>query len=357
MKSGFLTAFLAGLLYLSLVGSSGNAMADDTHRLYNLCRDWKFELGDNQRWADPKFDDSRWSEIEVPSSWEEEGYPGYDGYAWYRIHFTALSDWESNDLFLDLGAVDDVDETYLNGQLIGTMGGFPPNYSTAYNFSRHYPIPYDLLRPNGDNVIAVRVYDNQGSGGIISGRIGIYENRYSVDSDLRLPAVWKFKTGDEAEWKEESYDDKDWKNVRVPAYWETQGFRDYDGYAWYRVKFKVPSSFSEQDLIALVGKIDDFDETYLNGVRIGHTGYMPTTPVRRTDSDEYTQLRAYMIPSGVVHFDKDNVLAVRVYDCWQGGGLYEGPIGLVTRQHYAKYHRAVRNFGRWFEDLIDRIFN
>lgn len=40
-----------------------------------------------------------------------------------------------------------------------------------------------------------------------------------------------------------------------------------------------------------------------------------------TNSDEYSQMRAYMIPDGLVRFDGKNVLAVRVYDCWQGGGI------------------------------------
>ena len=357
MNSRVMSFLLAGLICFVVAGSSVKAYADDTHRIYNLRGDWKFQLGDNKRWSDPKFDDSQWSDIEVPATWEDEGYPGYDGYAWYRVHFTASSDWENEDLFVDLGRIDDADETYLNGQLIGTMGTMPPEYSTAYDSYRRYPIAYGLLRPNEDNVIAVRVYDNGGVGGIVDGRIGIYENRYSVDPDLRFPGVWKFKTGDNLDWKAEAFDDSDWKTVRVPAYWETQGYKDYDGYAWYRTKFVVPSDFSDEDLIALLGKIDDYDEVYLNGERIGHTGYMPTRPVHRTESDEYSQSRAYMIPSGVLHIGGNNVIAVRVYDCWQGGGIYEGPLGIVTRDHYAKYHRTVRHVSRWFQDLIDDLFN
>lgn len=357
MESRVLIDSLTALLFTLAAIPVGNVRAEDTRRLLNLRGDWKFELGDNSRWADPKFDDSRWSEIYVPSQWEDEGYPGYDGYAWYRKHFTASDDWQSKDLLLDLGMIDDVDEAYVNGQLVGSMGSFPPDYSTAYNVQRRYPIPYDILKLGDDNVIAVRVYDDGGVGGITNGRVGIYERRHRVYPDITLPATWKFRTGDNMEWKEINYDDRDWKDVHVPAYWETQGFKDYDGYAWYRVTFRVPAEYEDRSLIALVGKIDDFDEVYLNGERIGRTGPMPKYGMHHTDSDEYLQMRAYSIPAGLVLPGKENVLAVRVYDCWQGGGIYEGPVGIVTKQHYVKSQRTIWRVKDWFENLFDDIFN
>ncbi len=33
------------------------------------------------------FDDSKWDKITVPSSWENQGFRGYNGYAWYRVSF------------------------------------------------------------------------------------------------------------------------------------------------------------------------------------------------------------------------------------------------------------------------------
>jgi len=347
---------MPALFFLLVLTLSGSAKSEERHRLLNLRGDWKFELGDNARWADPKFDDRKWSEVYVPSSWEDEGYPDYDGYAWYRVHLTGSDNWQSKDLVLDLGTIDDVDETFINGEMVGSTGSFPPDYATAYNVERVYSIPPGVLKPGEDNVIAVRVYDDQLSGGIIDGRVGIYERRYDTNPDLRLPAVWKFKTGDDMDWKEVNFDDKNWKSINVPAYWENQGFKNYDGYAWYRTKFNVPSDYQDRNLIFLVGKIDDFDEVYLNGQRIGRTGPMPKYDMHRPDSDEYLRTRAYTIPSGLLRPGAENVLAVRVYDCWQGGGIYEGPIGIVTKQHYVKYHRTARAVEGWFENLFDDIF-
>ncbi|HUI29635.1 MAG TPA: beta galactosidase jelly roll domain-containing protein [Candidatus Acidoferrales bacterium] len=356
MKSLMLGSFLAVFLSSS-VYSVAIARTDENHRLYNLRGEWKFQLGDNPHWAEPNLNDDRWDEIYVPSTWEDEGYPGYDGFAWYRKHFDASSRWMSKDLILDVGMIDDADEVYVNGELVGSMGSFPPNFVTAYNVRRSYPIPQGLLKPDGDNVIAVRVYDDHGVGGITDGPVGIYEREYLVHPDISLPSMWKFRTGDNMEWKGVAYDDSDWKNVSVPAYWETQGFKDYDGYAWYRVKFNVPADFQDEDLILLVGKVDDFDETYLNGERVGRTGPMPKYEMDRPDGDEYDQMRAYMIPAGLLQPGKDNVLAVRVYDCWLGGGIYDGPIGITTRHHYQRDRHWYRRVENWFDRIIEDIFN
>jgi hypothetical protein len=354
MRSLTRTILLALILF---IGTFAAVRADENHRLRNLKGEWKFRLGDNLKWADPKLNDNRWDEIYVPATWEDEGYPGYDGYAWYRKHFNVPSDWKTKDLFLELGMIDDVDEVYVNGQLIGSTGSFPPAYSSAYDVQRSYSIPQEVLESNKDNVIAVRVFDDHGVGGIANGSVGIYEHDYLVHPDLRFPAMWKFNTGDDPEWKEAAYDDHGWKAVRVPAYWEAQGFMDYDGYAWYRVKFRVPANYSDQNLILLVGKIDDFDETYLNGERVGRTGPMPKYKMDRPDGNEYEQTRTYMIPVGLLQRGKENVLAVRVYDCWRGGGIYDGPIGITTRQRYLKDRHWRRHVENWFDRVINEAFD
>jgi hypothetical protein len=353
MTSLLSKVFLTALFFVSCLTTA--VSANENHRLRSFRGDWKFKLGDNMQWADPKLDDSRWDEIYVPARWEDEGYPGYDGYAWYRRHFDASSSWMSKDLLLEMGKIDDVDEVYVNGQLIGSMGSFPPDYSSAYNTRRSYPIPQGLLNPDEDNVIAVRVYDDQQVGGITNGPVGIYEREYLIHPDFNLPSVWKFKTGDNMDWKGVAYDDSNWKTVRLPAYWEAQGFKDYDGYAWYRVKFQVPSDYDDEDLILLVGKIDDFDETYLNGERVGRMGRMPEEKMDYPHSDAYKQLRAYMIPSGLLQPGKDNVIAVRVYDCWRGGGIYDGPIGITTRRHYLRDKDWYRHVENWFDRIIDDL--
>ncbi|MCK4690024.1 MAG: beta galactosidase jelly roll domain-containing protein [Candidatus Marinimicrobia bacterium] len=133
---------------------------------------WLFKLGDDSTWLKIGYNDSSWYSIKVPSFWEDQDYEGYDGYAWYRYHFSLDSSViEQDSLILVLGRIDDVDETFLNGEKIGATGAFPPNYSTAWNTNRFYSIPNGILQTQ--NVLAVKVYDESFEGGIYKGPLKI----------------------------------------------------------------------------------------------------------------------------------------------------------------------------------------
>ncbi|HVN48502.1 MAG TPA: beta galactosidase jelly roll domain-containing protein [Bacteroidota bacterium] len=315
------------------------AMAEEWKSVLDLRGKWKFELGDDAKRASVSYNDSKWDEIFVPSPWEDEGYPGYDGYAWYRKHFRLPQGAEKKELYLRLGCVDDVSEIFLNGEQIGSMGCFPPDFLTAYNVEIVIAVPRNLLNVAGDNVIAVRVYDDQLAGGIVQGKIGLYESSERISPEISLLGRWQFKTGDVPQWAGASFDDRSWKKIFVPAYWESQGYPHYDGMAWYRYHFQVPSWCAEKTLVLLLGKIDDLDETYINGVQVGRTGKMLSDPLRSRHENEYSEFRAYTIPAGVLKPGSENIIAVRVFDGGGWGGIYEGPIGITTRERYKEWKK------------------
>lgn len=148
---------------------------DNTIRLPAV---WKFSTGDDPAWKNVQFDDSHWNDIPVPAQWEEAGYPNYDGFVWYRAKFTLPDNWKHAPVMLSLGKIDDCDQTYVNGTLVGQTGTMPPEYNTEWTAFRTYKIPDNLVNRNGENTIAVRVYDGGGPGGI-----------YSI-SPVHLPSVW-----------------------------------------------------------------------------------------------------------------------------------------------------------------------
>ncbi len=131
-----------------------------------------------------------------------------------------------------------------------------------------------------------------------------------------LPVFWKFTTGDNADYAKPNFNDEAWKTIRVDTFWERQGYDKYDGIAWYRVRVMLPSSLKEKNQLLQavqisLGRIDDADETYFNGKKIGGiTGW---------DFD-----RSYLIPFGVIEWDKENVIAIRVDDTGGNGGMYGG---------------------------------
>ncbi len=308
-------------------------------KIRELKGQWKFAIGDDKEWANPELDDKFWDRIYVPSSWEDQGYRGYNGFAWYRRHINISKRYEKSSLYLYIGKIDDADEVYFNGKLIGSNGTFPPDYEGAWEVQRKYFIPHHLVNYSGENVIAVRVYDSHESGGIRGGKFGIYRSDV-IPVDVDLTGDWKFHLEDSVLWKNEDFDDTDWVTINVPEYWEEQGYEDYDGYAWYRKTFDIPSQLTDQRLVMVAGKIDDIDEVYVNGKLIGYTGHFDTEWDEPETSGCWDEFRGYYFPEDFTLKEKGNVVAIRVYDSRGTGGLYEGPVGIITQDNYIKFWRS-----------------
>ena len=64
---------------------------------------------------------------------------------------------------MDLGVIDDADETYLNGTSIGFTGSIPKR--SAWQKDRLYRVPAEKVKP-ARNYLAVQVWSNWGFGGI-----------------------------------------------------------------------------------------------------------------------------------------------------------------------------------------------
>lgn len=323
----------AGLLQLQASGEK------DMYVLKDLRGAWKFTIGDQQAWANPYYNDSDWEMLRVPGAWEDQGFHGYNGYAWYRKTFTTTIP-NNVDLYLVMGYIDDVDEVYLNGELIGFSGEFPPAYQTAYKAYRVYPVPRSLLRRNGENVIAVRIYDALISGGILSGPIGLYAKREAMPLEVNLAGPWEFRLGDDAPWQDDDADLQSWNRIMVPGSWENAGFHDYDGYAWYRKSFRLTRDQASRDLILMLGKIDDVDQVFINGKFIGATGLEDYGPVRENDDESWQKVRAYRIPAYMLDPGDVHTISVRVYDWMVDGGIYEGRIGIVPHSIYKQFFKG-----------------
>ena len=83
----------------------------------------------------------------------------------------------------------------------------------------------------------------------------------------------KFQMGDRPEWKSTNFDDSSWGTIKTTATWGEQGCAKANSYGWYRIRFVLPESMLEKSdlkkkIYFYLGKIDDADETFLNGVRI-----------------------------------------------------------------------------------------
>jgi len=149
--------------------------------------------------------------------------------------------------------------------------------------------------------------------------------------DLPIADGWKFSTGDQPEWASPSFNDSAWARIKVGASWESQGYTDYNGFAWYRLHVRIPSgikdkSFLKEKLRLELGKIDDGDEVYLNGYLIGSNGGMQGS----IKAGRWDLPRAYTLSlnDARIYWDRDNLIAVRVFDGGGDGGLYDGRYGI-----------------------------
>jgi diguanylate cyclase (GGDEF)-like protein len=127
---------------------------------------WRLHLGDDSAWAQPAFDDGAWDTVTVPAAWSGAGRPSYRGFGWYRLHVAVKSPL-AEPIGLWFRSVATAFEVYVDGQRIGVVGGFPPDYRPRAAVPLIAAFPPGSQLP-GRHVIAVRVYSDEQVGGITS---------------------------------------------------------------------------------------------------------------------------------------------------------------------------------------------
>lgn len=111
-----------------------------------------------------------------------------------------------------------------------------------------------------------------------------------------------------AVWADPDFNDSGWKTIKTPVYWEQQGYADIDGIGWYRKEIILTEEQANTNAVLHLGKIDDADITFVNGVEIGKT-------------NSYDKNRVYSIESKILKQGK-NLITVRVDDTGGNGGIW-----------------------------------
>lgn len=167
----FIKRVFSIVILVSLIDTASQAQT------INLPKEAKFKFGDNPAWANPAFNDNDWATQLLAKSFRKDS-----SYAWYRISIVIPSSMKTTagkGIKLNLGKIDDADQTYVNGNLIGETGSFPPNYITQWEKTRVYIIPESVVQWDKENIIAVRIYN-------LVGGMGMWEGPYNFE-----PLGWK----------------------------------------------------------------------------------------------------------------------------------------------------------------------
>ena len=123
-----------------------------------------------------------WKTMELPQYIEEAGLK-IDGVIWFRKDFNVPQRFLGKPAKVSLGPIDDSDVVYINGEEVGKM-------EQSHDKDRIYDIPANLL-VGGKNVIAVRVEDTGGGGGIYGKKEQMYIQ--SEQGSIPLSGFWKYE--------------------------------------------------------------------------------------------------------------------------------------------------------------------
>ena len=341
---------------------------------------WKFSLDESahpqrHRYTTLDFDDSDWATINIGQAYEDQGYAGYDGWAWYRATFTVAADSVRSVLmaFGGLGAKDSF--VYVNGHLVGQ------HYD---QWDRPFILDIsDHVVRNGENTVALYLYDDNGMGGVY-GLINVHQPTDEVETDdfatnrggrlemvewhgwpvfkdhftsgkrysryahrppripyaykkvAEVPVQWKFSLyADEYQDLQDAvlsradFDDSHWADIDIGQAWEDQGYVGYDEGAWYRAQIEVDAEEGRPVHLAF-GGVDNNAYVYVNGTFVGeHHGW--NTPFILDISE-------------TVKYKGRNVVAVRVYDGMEMGGIF-GTIEVIQPTVKENLDRYLANRG------------
>ena len=319
---------------------------------------WKFRREASEHpqqphtYAAPDFDDSAWDEINIGQAWEDQDHDDYDEGAWYRARIEVKAE-EGRPVLMAFGGVDKDAYVYLNGQWIGQHHLW--NQPFILDISDH------VVR-DGENTVALYVYDGLGMGGIY-GLINVHQPTGEVETDdfaanrggnlemaagrngwpvfevhlahgepyrryahrpphipyaykkvAQVPVQWKFRpyaeehqAHQDATLSRVDFDDSNWAAIDIGRAWEDQGYGNYDEGAWYRAQIEVEAEEGRPVHLAF-GGVDNSAYVYVNGVFVGeHHGW--NSPFILDISE-------------AVDYKGQNVVAVRVYDGRDMGGIY-----------------------------------
>ena len=132
-----------------------------------------------------------------------------------------------------------------------------------------------------------------------------------------LPGEWRYTAGDDTEYAAAGFDDSKWGTLTLPA---PIPVAKPGTYYWFRREISVPQEMVGKDVIFSLGCIDDCDEFYVNGEKIGDTGVMPKNQPQGNCTPAFTETRRYTVPARLLK-PGANLVAICVYNNKGAGGF------------------------------------
>lgn len=193
-----------------------------------------------------EFDDSNWPELNTPELWEPQSLGEFDGVVWLRKSIIVPANDSDKEAILELAKIDDDDVTYINGVKVGS--------TNSWDSKRKYTIPAGILK-EGTNVIAVRITDNGGGGGIYGDAADL---KLTVGSTIiPLNGKWKFQV----ESIKQSTNENSLPSICYNAMINPLIPFAFKGVLWYQGESNVPRAYQYRTTFPLL--INDWRQKFL----------------------------------------------------------------------------------------------
>lgn len=128
-----------------------------------------------------------------------------------------------------------------------------------------------------------------------------YHELYEADEGLR-----------DEPWYGNGFNDNDWRDIQLPTSFRGTELEPIRGSVWFRKDIIIPKHLAGKEGKLVLGTVVDADDTYINGVQIGNTGYL--YPPRR-----------YKIPIGLLREGKNSITVRTIMTQNIGGFVKDMP--------------------------------
>lgn len=157
-----------------ITGDAGSIPASNRVEINMGVTPWLLDIGDPTGAQNPTFDDSSWTQVGVPNTWNDvdtfvNGQSGggtmVGGTNWYRKHFTVDAKYSGRRILVEFEGVHIGAQVYVNGTFMPGISAVAAD-AQATHVIGFIPFVLDLTKlvkfGGADNVIAVRVGMNGG---------------------------------------------------------------------------------------------------------------------------------------------------------------------------------------------------
>ncbi|NVD43421.1 sialate O-acetylesterase [Qipengyuania atrilutea] len=265
---------------------------------------WRAQDGGREPWRDTSTLD--WSPIPQFSFWNEWEGTGLDtdpvANVWLRQTLTLTPEQAAAGGELSIGAIDDLDLTFVNGEPVG--------YTFGWGVERNYRVPADLLRA-GENEILIAANNAWDSGGFYAGADRLFFTSASGGAPVPLGADWEYAKSDvDGTPPRAPWDANAGAGVMHNAMVAPLGPMRLAAVAWYQGESDVGQADYDRKLDALFdGWRSQFGEqAKMLVVQLANFGQRETVPVE----SGWAQLRQEQLDAVMADENADLVTAIDI---------------------------------------------